>query len=210
MPGDVSAELTALVEPLAVGLHAVRLAGVQAGERVLIAGAGMIGIAALLMALRHGASEVVVSEPQPGRRAAAAALGATVLDPLVGEGAGPSSLRTRAFDRAIDAVGISATLNACVSATAVGGTIAVVGMGSPAVDLDLFALVRSERRIIGSYTYTVNDFEDSARWLASGDVSFSGLPMQTVSFASAPEAFLDLAEGPDVATKAFFVPELAG
>jgi threonine dehydrogenase-like Zn-dependent dehydrogenase len=218
MPARLQAETAALVEPLAVGLHAVRAAGVQPGERVFIAGAGMIGIAALVVALRDGASEVVVSEPQAGRRATAAALGATAVEPgavgadqavepgAVGADQAVDVRESGPFDRAVDAVGISATLRACVAATAPGATVAVVGMGSPHVELDLFALVRAERRIVGSYTYTVAHFQEAARWLAQGEVSFEKLATRRVSFGDAPSAFLELAAGLDPATKGIFVP----
>jgi threonine dehydrogenase-like Zn-dependent dehydrogenase len=210
MPARLSAETVALVEPLAVGMHAVRAAGVQPGERVFIAGAGMIGVAALVVALRDGASEVVVSELQAGRRATAAALGATAVEPAaVGADQAVYVSGSGLFDKAIDAVGISATLRACVAATAPGATVAVVGMGSPHVELDLFALVRAERRIVGSYTYTVAHFQEAARWLAQGEVSLEKLATRRVSFGDAPGAFLELASGLDPATKAFFVPERA-
>ncbi|MGP8208731.1 MAG: zinc-dependent alcohol dehydrogenase [Acidimicrobiales bacterium] len=210
MPARLSAETAALVEPLAVGMHAVRAAGVQPGERVLIAGAGMIGIAALVVALRDGASEVVVSELQAGRRATAAALGATAVEPAaVGADPAVDVSERGLFDRAIDAVGISATLRACVAATSPGATVAIVGMGSAYVELDLFALVRAERRIVGSYTYTMAHFREAARWLAQGVVSFEGLTTRRVSFGDAAAAFLELASGLDPATKGFFVPESA-
>ena len=105
--------------------------------------------------------------------------------------------------------GFSATLRACVAATSPGATVAIVGMGSAYVELDLFALVRAERRIVGSYTYTMAHFREAARWLAQGVVSFEGLTTRRVSFGDAAAAFLELASGLDPATKGFFVPESA-
>src|SRR4051812_37055230 len=89
----------ALVEPLAVGLHAVELGDLQPGDRVLVIGGGHGGAAVATWARRLGAGDVVVSDPAPTRRDAAALFGATAVhDP----GAGPAP---PGFDVVFECVG---------------------------------------------------------------------------------------------------------
>ncbi len=86
LPGPVDLICGALVEPLAVGYHAVRKAGSILGLRVLVIGAGPVGQAVALYARVAGARSVVVSEPREAARCRAAGLGATAtLDPAAGD-----------------------------------------------------------------------------------------------------------------------------
>jgi len=84
VPDSVSDDAAALCEPLSVGIAAVRKAGIDGGSRVLITGAGPIGIMVAQVARAYGATDIVVSDPDEPRRAQATAFGATeVLDPTV-------------------------------------------------------------------------------------------------------------------------------
>lgn len=83
VPAGVSAEQAALVEPLAVGLNILRRARMFPAEKLLILGAGPIGLAIVLWARQQGISEIVVSDPVASRRKLAQMLGATrVADPV--------------------------------------------------------------------------------------------------------------------------------
>jgi len=77
IPDSMSLDEAAIVEPLAVGIHAVRLADVKPGDTVAVLGAGAIGLSVLQAAAIAGAGRVIVSEPIPERREVARALGAT-------------------------------------------------------------------------------------------------------------------------------------
>lgn len=81
LPDGLSSEQGALVEPLAVGLHALNSTPRADGEPVLVLGAGPVGLAVALWARALGAREVVVSDPVAHRRALAERLGATPVDP---------------------------------------------------------------------------------------------------------------------------------
>jgi (R,R)-butanediol dehydrogenase / meso-butanediol dehydrogenase / diacetyl reductase len=77
VPADLPATFAALVEPFAVGLHAVHSAGVSTGDDVLIVGAGGVGLTTLAWALRKRCGRVTVVDPDSGRRESALAMGAT-------------------------------------------------------------------------------------------------------------------------------------
>ena len=83
IPEHVPLDVAALVEPIAVGWHGVRLAKMQAGQTALVTGAGPIGIAVVLSLVAHGCKSIFVSEPSPARASQARAAGAThVFNPI--------------------------------------------------------------------------------------------------------------------------------
>ena len=184
----------ALVEPLAVAFHAVRRARVEPGQRVLVVGGGPIGQSVVLAALQEGASAVLVSEMDPGRRTLCERLGATALDPLAGQLA--EQVRAafgRLADVSIDAVGISATLVGAIGATRFGGVVSLVGMGSPELVLDAYRISTEEREVVGSFCYTNQDFLDAAAWVDQGSPLLAELISRQVAAEEADAAFAGLA-----------------
>ncbi len=122
LPEAVAFELGALVEPLAVGLHAVERAMLGPVDDVLVVGAGPVGLAIAMWAHVAGARRVVVSDPVAHRRAAALRVGATqVANPDDG---GPDGLFTAVFE----CVGTPGMIATCVSMTAVHGRLVVAGV----------------------------------------------------------------------------------
>ena len=136
LPEDMPEELGALVEPMAVGYHAVRRGQPVADDRVLVIGGGPIGQACLLAARRLGIQALAMSDVSASRRELCARLGAAVIDPTSGslvdavaaELDGPATL-------VVDAVGISRTVADALAASGLGSRIVLVGMGSPSSSL---------------------------------------------------------------------------
>lgn len=186
--GDLPPELAAAAEPFAVGLHAVDRAGVEPGDRVLVLGAGMIGLCVAVAAQRAGAADVVVSDPLAPRRQRAAAGGATAVGPDNVAGLG-------IFDRSVDAVGIGATAAAALKALPPGGTSCFVGLGRPEIPVPLFEIVARERTIAGAFAYPDDTFRAAVRMLRDGTVDLRHLLGRVVDFEEAPAAFAGLADG---------------
>jgi (R,R)-butanediol dehydrogenase / meso-butanediol dehydrogenase / diacetyl reductase len=120
IPDNLDLRHAALTEPLAVGAHAVRAAGNLLGARVLVLGAGPIGLAVTIFAQLAGAREVVVSEIAPGRRDKAATLGTKVVDPTKQD---PSSAEI-----IFECVGVPGLLRQCIDLAPLHGRIVVVGV----------------------------------------------------------------------------------
>lgn len=156
LPDSVDDRIAALTEPLAVGLHAVRRAGVQPGDRLLVLGAGPIGAAVLLAARASGAAEVYVSEPSAGRRELARQLGATeAFDPGAVDVRKEVYLRTGRIgpDAVFECTGSPRLLQVAVSAARRGGRVVLVGIGHGVAELEPAQVVPYEREVLGSLGY---------------------------------------------------------
>lgn len=199
--GDRPPLEASLVEPLAVGLNAVRRAGVRAGDRVAVIGLGMIGLACVWAALRDGAAAVYAGDADASRL-----LG---VEPFAGSGdvrpvdlSGSATLRDRLrdhgsthVDAVIDAVGVSATVAGGLDVLRPGGTLALVGMGAPRLELTAYNVSTAERTIAGSFCYTRQVFAECAAALMSGEVDARLFIDDVISSAQAPAAFRALADG---------------
>lgn len=161
----------ALVEPLAVGWHAVNISPYKPGDSVLILGGGPIGLAVIQALKARGAEKIIVSEVAPKRRDFAKQFGAHyVLDPTKddivakvrelcdGQGA----------NVAFDAAGVQAGLNQAVMAIRARGTLVNIAVWEKAATLHPNDLVFKERSYMGVATYVKGDFQDVIDAIASG------------------------------------------
>jgi (R,R)-butanediol dehydrogenase/meso-butanediol dehydrogenase/diacetyl reductase len=155
LPDGVSLEAGALVEPFAVGLHAVRRSGLQAGDTVAVFGCGPIGLTAVQAAATAGAKQVLVSEPNDTRRNTARNFGAdSCIDPT--EEDAVEAIRDATdggVDVAFEFAGVEPTFNAAVNCTRRGGTVTVGSMSRGEVSTDLNDIVTAERTVVGTYCY---------------------------------------------------------
>ena len=162
VPDPVSLARAALAEPLAVSWHAARLAlgalHPGAERRALVIGGGAIGLAAALALRAMGVRDVTITEPNAARRAYLSERCAQSVVPTP-EGAYPI---------VIDAVGYAATRAAASAHAAPGGVIAHVGLGEDAGGLDIRRMTLQEITFIGTYTYTAQDFCDTALAIFTG------------------------------------------
>ena len=181
----------ALIEPYAVGLHAVRRGQVSSGTQVLVIGAGPIGQAVAITARQSGAI-VVVEEISDSRAALAKNLGFTV-----SSGQQDAEADHREWPVVIDAVGSSETLARALQASAASGTVVLVGMASPTVTVDAYKVSVDERTVVGSFAYTADDF--AATVVAAHPAVCELLVSRTVPLADAPAEFDRLASGEGVA-----------
>lgn len=178
LPDEVPVWEGALVEPLAVGLHAIRRSGMQAGDTVAVFGCGPIGLAALRAAKAAGAKRIFVSEPNDSRREVASRLGADVtFDPGEQDVVGTI---TEALDGGVNAAfefaGIDSTFNAAVQSTRRGGTITVGSLSDGEVSTDLDDIVLNERTVEGTFCYGFppssfrTEFDAIINSLADGEI----------------------------------------
>lgn len=191
LPQTVSLQDGSLVEPLAVGLHAVAVASMPLGARVLVVGAGPIGLATAFWARRLGASRVLVAARSAARAELAMELGATsfaVLDAeynatFAKELGGPP-------DIVFECVGKSGMIAKSIDYVRLRGTVVVVGLCTAHDAFLPFVAVNKEVRIQCAVFYSVRDFELCADALDTdgGNVA-KAMVTDVVSLERMPDAF---------------------
>jgi (R,R)-butanediol dehydrogenase/meso-butanediol dehydrogenase/diacetyl reductase len=156
VPDSVPDRWAAIVEPLAVGLHAVRQGRLTTGETVVVVGYGMIGAAAAAMSLVSGAARVFVVEPSSYRRERALQLGAEAAwDPNAQDVRREVLARTARIgaDLVVDCSGHPTSFGQSVDLARRGGRVVVCGVGHAPASVDLNRIVFFEREVTGSLGY---------------------------------------------------------
>lgn len=168
LPPDLSFELGALVEPLAVGHHAVALADTELDDRVIVVGAGPIGIATALALRARGVEELLVVERSETRRSMAGQLGLETVDPT------EASARMFGARIAFDCAGTPAALAFGIDAVVARGTLVIVAAYHGMLPVPAMSLMTSERRVISSFAYAPGTFAQVIDLMASGAYPTSG------------------------------------
>jgi L-iditol 2-dehydrogenase len=184
VPDTLSDDAAALIEPLSVGMWACRKARVGPGSRVLVTGAGPIGLVCVQAALAFGATEVTVTDINPARLRLAARLGATATidtstNPLQGTGIEPDVL--------LECSGRPAAINEAIRAVNRAGRIVLVGMGGDEITLPLAHLQTYELELTGTFRYA-NTWPAAIALAASGRVDLDALVTRHYGLAAVEEA----------------------
>lgn len=192
-----------MAEPLAVGLHAVRVAAPEPGEPVLVLGGGTIGLCILVSLLQSGIQTVYVTDLLPRKLDLIAQIGGTPLDAKSIDLAALAreAMGGRGFAKIIDAVATSDTIRQAVPALAPGGTLVLVGLALPHVEFALYDLVTQERSFRGSYAFAAAEFREAADWINSRRVDVRPMLQERCSLEDAAEMFRRKAEGQNDAVK---------
>lgn len=173
LPDEVSLEHGALVEPMSVGLHAVRRSGVTPRCKVAVHGGGPIGISLVLALWASGVESVVVVEPSEFRRNALTGLGATVIDPNTADVVDAvREVTGGGADVSFDAAGAPQAFAAALASTAKGGLLTVVATHQP-VTFRPNDLLLSELTISGSNGFC-GEFPSVLKLMASGAYPLDG------------------------------------
>lgn len=194
--------VVALVEPLAVGAHAVRRGQVKQGDRVFIVGAGPIGLAVAENARAVGA-EVIMADVSPERSAFVRGnFGYEILDPSQNDAV---MARLKEWtggvmpNVVIDSTGVKASMNGAVNYLSQAGTIVFVGLQSGTVDISDPAIHVREASLYASRVAQKRDFLDVLERIASGKIDAAKQITHRAPFAGARDAFLSWADsGPAV------------
>ena len=209
LPDNVSFDEGCMVEPSAVSLHAINLADVKVGDRVLVVGGGIIGLMAAEFAKKDGASYVGLVEVNPKRGEKAKSFGFVdeyfdARDEKVVEKLMEVSLG--GFDEVIECCGNSAAVSESIMAVKPGGTIVLVGVSTVPVTVPLVMSVMREVKMLGAIAYTVKEFEDCLRLISEKVIDVSKYIDARVSLDKAQESFERLTSGNDDAIKIVFKP----
>jgi (R,R)-butanediol dehydrogenase / meso-butanediol dehydrogenase / diacetyl reductase len=188
LPEELSLKRTALVEPFAVAVHAVRVSDFKPGDSVTVFGAGPIGVCTAIVLNLFGASSVKVVEKQPYRSEIAQSMGFEVIDPTVGE--------IPQADVVFDCAAHPSVAEKLVAVTKVSGQIVLVGTYKFPTQLDLQNITFKELSVKGTRVYTKKDY-DVAIALLEKDYDFEKMITHVYPSDEAAEAFTMLASGGD-------------
>jgi threonine dehydrogenase-like Zn-dependent dehydrogenase len=199
VPDAIPMDKAALAEPLAVSWHTARLAlealHPSMERRALVIGGGAIGLAAALALKAMGARDVTIAEPNDARRA--------FLTDTCGQATMANA--SGSFETVIDAVGYGATRASASACVMPGGVIAHVGLGDSAEGFDVRYATLQEVTFIGTYTYTMQDFRDTAQAIFDGKLG----PLDWTekrALSDGFQAFKDLRTGKVAAPKIILDP----
>lgn len=191
------AKTLALIEPFCISYHGIARANVKAGDKVLIVGAGTIGVLAGVAAKAKGA-KVYIADVARGKLDYAQGFGfdGTVLndsgdafDKAVGEITGGDG-----FDVTVEAVGLPSTFQNCIDAAAFGGNVSVIGVGKQNLDFNFTAIQKKELNIMGSRNALKQDFLDLIGLVSSGATGIDRIVTNTYKWTDAATAFREFDE----------------
>ncbi|PIG88736.1 hypothetical protein AARAC_000520 [Aspergillus arachidicola] len=199
IPDNMSLSDAVLMEPLAVAIHAVKLADVKLGNRVIVFGAGTVGLSCAAVTREFGASVVVSVDVLENRLHFAGefigSLGRTAMPDLtlspeenaqrliqtqeLGEGA----------DIVIDASGAEASVQTGVFSLRMGGTYVQAGMGKRKIEFPISEMCEREIVAKGCFRYGAGDFDLGIQLVSSGRIQLAGLVTKIFPFERATEAW---------------------
>ncbi|MFA1704112.1 zinc-binding dehydrogenase [Mycobacterium intracellulare] len=210
IPDHVPWEVAALNEPMAVARHGANRCRPKPTDKVVVFGAGPIGLGATLAFKSLGVSHVVVVDLLPGRLDKALQIGADAVINSADEdvvarlielhGAGESMYPGKAGTNIyLDAAGVPAVVNTALAAAQKGATVGIVGVHKEPVPVDLINLMSNEIILLGSMGYPDEIFEVTKDLVANWE-KYALIVSHTIPFGSVGEA-LELAQTPGAADK---------
>lgn len=187
----------AIIEPLCISYHGVKRAGVKGGDKVLIVGAGTIGILAAVAAKQKGA-EVYIADVSRVKLDYAREFGVdgVVLadGPEAYERAVKEITGGNGFDVTIEAVGLPSTFQNCIDAAAFGGRMVLIGVGKENLDFNFTMIQKKELNVFGSRNALKPDFLELIDLVKEGKIPLKKIITDVYKFDQAPRAFQELNE----------------
>jgi len=203
IPEGMDYESAAMVEPVAVAVRAVQKGAIQAGDRVLVFGAGNIGLLVIQVARILGAGRVVVTDMLQERLTLATKLGADqVVDVRKGL---PANELEKQFDIVIDGVGSEKSVQDALTACARGGRIVVYGVPKGDIVFPLKVAFSKDVALATSRLYDA-DFELAIRLMAEGRIRAKEMITHRIPLAEAPALFSRILDGEEQAIKIMISP----
>lgn len=204
VPDHISDEEVAMVEPTAVGLHAIHLADIKVGDKVLVVGGGIIGLVSAMLAKKEGASLVVVSETNPSRGQKAVDLGVADEWLDVRDEANIKTMMTKVgegFDKVIECCGNAPAVTSALSLVKTGGEVVLVGVSLGPISVPTVLAVMHELTVKGAIAYTKEEFATCIELIANKQIDVLPFLSEIVSLNEVQASFDKLLSGTSDAIK---------
>lgn len=192
----LDAKSLALVEPLCISYHGVKRANVTSKDKVLVIGAGGIGVLAAVVAKEKGA-EVYIADIAEDKLEYAMKFGiaGTILNssPEAFEKRVNEITNGNGFDVCIEAVGMPSTFQSCIDSAAFGGRIVLIGISKNNLDFNFTMIQKKELNVYGSRNALKEDFEETIALVKSGKIDLHMIITKEYGMSEAEKAFEDFA-----------------
>ncbi len=197
LPDDMRLDHAALIEPVAVACHDVRLSGLKPGEDVVVIGGGPIGVLVAMVA-REAGGNVVISEVNPHRLAIAKTLGFDTVNPAEVDLAETINARTggKAADVVFEVSGTQPGVDAMTAVAATKARIVMVAIHAQKPAIDLFQFFWRELQLIGARVYEGEDYEKAIALVAGGAIDADTVITDVSPLADIQAAFEALDRSP--------------
>lgn len=204
LPNDLSYEEGALMEPLAVSVHAMKKSGLELGHSAVIFGDGPIGLMLLMLANLAGAGQVFVAGARDFRLEMARQFGATrAYNNLEADASALILEQTHQLgvDRSFEATGLETTLIQCLNVLKKGGHATLIGLfEEPEVRIPANLFIQKEISLTGSQGYCW-DFQTAISLVSGGKLNLEGLITHVLPLSSLEQGFEILMESDSQAVK---------
>lgn len=192
-------KVLAAIEPFCISYHGVSRAEVKEGDRVLVVGAGTIGVLAAIAAKAKGA-EVYMSDVAQGKLEMAQAFGIDGIilnsSPEAFDAEVAKITGGNGFDVTIEAVGLPSTFQNCIDAACFGGRMVLIGVGKKNLDFNFTLIQKKELNVYGSRNALKKDFIELIDLVKAGKAPLEKIITNTYKFADVADAFKDFANNP--------------
>jgi 2-desacetyl-2-hydroxyethyl bacteriochlorophyllide A dehydrogenase len=197
LPENLSLQLGAMIEPLAVACHDVRLGEVVAGENAIVIGGGPIGLLVALVARQKGAN-VMISEVNKNRIEFIQSLGFQTVNPMEQDLVKTVEEFTNGAmaDVVFEVSGVQAGVTSMTQLPKVRGRIVMVAIHSEPKAVDLFRFFWREIKLIGARVYEPEDFDEAIELAASGTLPLDKMITQVSPLEDAKKVFETIDQNP--------------
>jgi L-iditol 2-dehydrogenase len=191
LPEKLDFAHAAMVEPLSVALHAVKLSNLPEKGSALVIGAGMIGLLVVQSLKHEGCTSIIVSDIDDSRLALAKELGATVtINAKSVDTVAEVQRHTDGFgvDVALEAVGSTPTVKTAIESVRRGGTVTLIGNIAPTVEIPLQVVVSRQLRLQGTAA-SAGEYPECIELIASGEINLKPLISMVAPLEEGPQWF---------------------
>ncbi len=193
----LSAKTLALIEPFCISYHGVKRANIKEGEKVLVIGAGTIGVLAMAAAKQFGA-KVYISDVAQDKLEYALKLGADGI--ILNDSKENFEAKVNeitdcdGFDVTIEAVGLPSTFQSCIDSAAYGGRVVLIGVGKSNLDFNFTMIQKKELNVFGSRNALKEDFQQLIDIALNGKFDLEKIITNVYSAYEAEKAFEDFSK----------------
>ncbi len=191
IPEELSVDIAAFIEPLAVAVHAVRRSSLKFDDAVCVIGGGPIGMLTALIAQEHTTRPILISEPDASRRAIAGRLGFQSVNPIEEDLLESIARNTdgRGCDITFEAAGSQPAILAATKTLRPRGTLVQIAMPKVLMQMNIVDLTFKELNVIGVRVYEAYDFERAINFLAARQEVFNKILPTLFRLEQFPAAF---------------------